>query len=152
MSLSWCKCYNYGSTKNPGSMWVSENYLGFAFVCKSIFSYVNSIDIDVPFLIDVFWCYNSLICHVMEIGTPTTNTCDKIGAMARLFLSYFYHLDNSIESRNESKIETAACVISVLNISKDIRNKGMQRNYWEDIKSSKVSPLLFDSFILHNWE
>ena len=77
------------------------------------------------------WCYNSIICHVMQIATPTSESCDKIGAMARLFLSYFYYLDQSIESRNESKIETAACVISVLTIDKDIRNKGMQRNYWE---------------------
>ena len=120
-----------GVKKNPGSMWVSENYLGFGFVCKSIMSYVNQIDTDIPFICHVFWCYNTLICHVMQISLPTNEICDKIGSISRLFLSYFYHLDKNIQSRTYSKIETAACVISVLSLDKEMRDKGMHRNYWE---------------------
>lgn len=30
-----------------------------------------------------------------------------------------------------SKIETAACVISILSLDKDIFERGMQQNYWE---------------------
>ena len=48
-----------------------------------------------------------------------------------MFLSFFYLLDNSIEIQSVNKIETAACVISILSLDKEIIEKGMQRNYWE---------------------
>ena len=98
LSLSWCKCYSYGSTKNPGSMWVSENYLGFAFVCKSMFSFLNSMESNHPLIYDIFWCYNCLICHVMQSTLPTKDLADRVGSMARLFLSFFNLLDDSIEN------------------------------------------------------
>ena len=131
LSLSWCKCFYYGSTKKPGSMWVSENYLGFSFVCKSIFSFLNSIESDHQLILDIFWCYNSIICHVMQRTFPTNEVANRVGAMAKLFLSFFYLLDNSIEKRVASKIESTACVISILSLEKDMMEKGMQRNYWE---------------------
>ena len=131
LSLSWCKCYHYGSRKNPGSMWVSENYLGFAYVSKSIFSFLNEKHFNYDIIFDVFWLYNSIICHVMQSTLPTIDLANRVGAMTRLFLSFFNVLDNSIEKRVASKIETAACVISVLSLNKEMVEKGMQRNYWE---------------------
>ena len=83
LSLSWCKCYYYGSRKNPGSMWVSENYLGFAYVSKSIFSFLNENDFNYEIIFDVFWLYNSIICHVMQSTLPTIDLANRVGAMTR---------------------------------------------------------------------
>ena len=131
LSISWCKCFYYGSLKNPGSMWVSENYLAFGFVCKSMYSLLYELDKEYHLLFDVFLSYNAMISHVMQNNIPTTQVCDKVAAISRIFLSMFNVLDRSHTSDSQSKIETASCVISVLTIAEQMRTKGMQRNYWE---------------------
>ena len=131
LSLSWCKCFYYNNTTNPGSTWVSENYLAFAFVCKSLFSYINVMNGEIKFIKELLWCYNSLICNVMQVTLPTDEACDKVECIARIFLSIFHFVDQKIKKRINSKIETTACVISVLSISKEMKEKGMHRNYWE---------------------
>ena len=45
-SLNWCKCFQYGSHQNPGSIWVSENYLAFGFVSKSVLSLLHGLNGD----------------------------------------------------------------------------------------------------------
>ena len=39
--------------------------------------------------------------------------------------------DESIEKSIDSKIETTGCVIPVLSLGKEMKEKGMHRNYWE---------------------
>ena len=132
LSLSWCKCFNFGNTKtSPGSMWVSENYLAFAFVSKSLFSFLHRIDDNYELLRDVFWCYYTMISHVMQLNVPTNKSCDQVGSIAKIFLSLFNLLDQSLPGDKDSKIETASSMISVLTLEDQMRNKGMQRNYWE---------------------
>ena len=43
LSISWCKGWTLGSKDCPGSMWVSENNLGFSILCKSLSSSIRSI-------------------------------------------------------------------------------------------------------------
>ena len=131
LSLSWCKCFHYGSRQNPGSIWVSENYLGFGFVSKSILSILYGFNGDFENLCDLFWCYNTLICHVMQKDMPTKLICDKVGSLSKIFLSIFNLVEKNNTSDSQSKIETAACVINVLTIHNEMRSKGIQRNYWE---------------------
>lgn len=52
--------------------------------------------------------------------------------IARIFfLSIFNLVDETIEKRVNSKIETTGCVISVLSLGKEMKEKGMHCNYWE---------------------
>ena len=67
----------------------------------------------------------------MQSTLPTIELANRVGAMARLFLSFFNLLDNSIKKLVASKIKSTACVISVLSLNKEMLEKGMQRNYWE---------------------
>lgn len=131
LSLSWCKCFHFGSKQNPGSMWVSENYLAFAFVSKSLFSFLHRLQSNKKLLRDVFWCYNTLISNVMQLNIPTNESCDKVGSNSKIFLSLYNLLDKGLPGDHESKIESASCIISVLTLEDQMRNKGMQRNYWE---------------------
>ena len=112
-------------------MWVSENYLGFAFVSKSLFSFLHQFDDDYDLLRDVFWCYYTMIYYVMQLNIPTNNSCDQVGSIAKMFLSLFNILDEMLPGDKDSKIETASSLISVLTLEDQMRNKGMQRNYWE---------------------
>ena len=40
-------------------------------------------------------------------------------------------MDDLIEKKESNVIETTACAINILNISREMRHKGMQRKYWE---------------------
>ena len=77
LSLSWCKCYHYGSTDKPGSLWVSENYLGFALVSKHIFSTLHGNSNEINYIKNVVWAYHTLVATVMCQNEPDTETCDK---------------------------------------------------------------------------
>ena len=149
LSLSWCKCFRYGSDKLPGSLWVSDNYLGFSLVCKHIFSILNTDeDDDLIYIIDTIWCYHSLVSVVMNANEWNDDFCDKAEALSKIFLSSFNKVDQHISKRNQdllnsvshrrnrvkkdvSKIESTSCVLNVLTVVKEMRNKGIQRNFWE---------------------
>ena len=149
LSLNWCKCYHYGSTDKPGSVWVSENYLGFALVCKHLFSILDDDIEEVNSIKNVAWAYNTLVSTIMCQNAADTLTCDKAESLAKIFLSYFNTMDNIISGfrNNElntstrhkrrkmkkdiSKIESTSCIVSVLSVVQEMRKKGIQRNYWE---------------------
>lgn len=148
LSLSWCKCYHYGSTDKPGSMWVSENYLGFVLVSKHIFSVLPDESNVVHPIQNVVWAYNTLVCSIMCETEPDDESCDKTESLAKIFLSYFNTMDNMISiitqnqiksntkkgkkrKRDISKIESTSCILNVLSVVDEMRKRGIQRNYWE---------------------
>ena len=148
LSLNWCKCYHYGSTEKPGSLWVSENYLAFALVSKHIFSIVTQNNDEGKAIKNVVWAYNTLVSTIMCENEANTESCDKAEALAKIFLSYFNVMDNLLfaHKKNEtdsnmrkrkkrkkdiSKIESTSCILNVLSVVDEMRKKGIQRNYWE---------------------
>ena len=85
LSLSWCKCYHYGSMDKPGSLWVSENYLGFVLVSKHIFSLLHDESEVVNSIKNVVWAYNTLVCSIMSQNEPDNESCVKAESLAKLF-------------------------------------------------------------------
>ena len=147
LSLSWCKAYHLGSSDKPGSVWVSENYLAFAMVCKSLFCNMRNDSGEYTNILRTIWCYNSMLSYIMKPCTPSDEICHIVSSLSKLFLSYFNALDNQITRKNLvrkrnsrrkakqkkdiSKIESASCIINVLKVSEEMLTKGIQRNYWE---------------------
>ena len=138
VSLSWCKCYHYGSTNKPGSVWVSENYLGFALVSKHLFSILDEDNNVTNSIKNVVWAYNTLVSTIMCRNEADTTTCDKAEALAKIFLSYFNRMDDilSMYRQNEmdnnrrkkrkkdiSKIESTSCILNVLSVVEEMRKK-----------------------------
>ena len=39
---------------------------------------------EVQFVQELMWCYNSLICNVMQVSLPTDDVCDKVEYMEQL--------------------------------------------------------------------
>ena len=78
-----------------------------------------------------------------------TLTCDKAESLAKIFLTYFNTMDNTLSGfrsdelnsntrqkrrkvkKDISKIESTSCIVSVLSVVEEMRKKGIQRNYWE---------------------
>ena len=90
LSLSWCKCYCYGSNELPGSLWVSDNYLGFSLVTKHLFSILSTHnDEGMKSIMNCVWSYNSLVSVVMQSTECNTYQCDKAESLAKIFLSHF---------------------------------------------------------------
>ena len=86
--LNWCKCYHYGSTDKPGSLWVSENYLAFVLVCKHICSIMDD-DIDeVKSIKNITRAYNTLVSTVMCQNKADTVTGDKAESLASFFILF----------------------------------------------------------------
>ena len=148
LSLNWCKCYHYGSTDKPGSLWVSENYLAFALISKHIFSIMEQNNVEGKAIKNVVWAYNTLVSTIMCENEANAESCDKAEALAKIFLSYFNIMDNLVSAHNKndkdsnmrkrkkrkkdiSKIESTSCILNVLSVVDEMRKKGIQRNYWE---------------------
>ena len=156
LSLSWCKCYCYGSNELPGSLWVSDNYLGFSLVTKHLFSILSTHnDEGMQSIMNCVWLYNSLVSVVMQSTECNTYQCDKAESLAKIFLSHFNEMDNYIARKNSNvtsnecshrskrirkdvnKIESTACILNVLSVVNDMRTKGLPQNYWEGGLSGK---------------
>ena len=147
LSLSWCKAYHIGSIDKPGSVWVSENYLAFAMICKSLFCRMRNDSGEYTNILRTIWCYNSMLSYIMKPCTTSDETCHIVSSLSKLFLSYFNSLNNQITRKNLvrkgtsrtkgkkkdiSMIESASCIINVLKVSQEMLRKGMQQNNWEE--------------------
>ena len=135
MSLSWCKPWDFGSKEKPGSLWVSENYLGFAIVSKSIITTILQdgfhINENTRSLLECFFSYNTLISCLMDPSLPGTDDIMRMKSVTKLFLSDFQSMDSKVTKRSKSKIETASCLVNILAIPDTIEKRGILRNYWE---------------------
>ena len=135
MSLNWCKTWNFGSKEKPGSLWVSENYLGFGIVSKSIISTILEEGFDINAstrsLLEAFFSYNVLIACFMSPSLPSETDIMRMTAVTKLFLSDFQAIDSKIKKRTKSKLETASCLINLLAIPETVQKRGILRNYWE---------------------
>ena len=135
MSLNWCKTWNFGSKDKPGSLWVSENFLGFGIISKSIISTIleDGFDINASTrsLLEAFFSYNVLIASFMRPSLPSETDIMRMTAVTKLFLSDFQAIDSKIKKRTKSKLETASCLTNLLAIPASIQKRGILRNYWE---------------------
>lgn len=135
MSLSWCKCWTLGSFDKPGSVWVSENYLGFSMLCKTLSLSLRSLECmneTIPEVENACNAYYCLVSYVMSNEIPTSEVINGVSALAKIFLTCIQRLDDSVESeRSENKVETASCFVNLLAISDKMESFGIMRNYWE---------------------
>ena len=135
MSLSWCKAWSYGSIQKPTSVWVSENFLAFSIVCKSMSSMLHHVRQEEQRFIDIIQqvlsTYNCLVSMVMSPFENTHDKCDQVTLVTKLFLSHFHELDRVISTRSTSKIESAASLLNILGLGEQMKRCGVMRNYWE---------------------
>ena len=68
----------------------------------------------------------------MQPTVPDDEDCIRVTAMSKIFLSCFNDMDREIKNRETSKIETTACLVNALFIGDEMRERGIQRNFWED--------------------
>ena len=111
LSISWCKGWTLGSKDCPGSMWVSENYLGFSILCKSLSSSIRSIRNgssyeDCHLIEDTLMTYSSLVSVVMSPVIPTDDMKKSVHSLAKLLLSYVERLHYKRVNPSMNKIET----------------------------------------------
>ena len=135
MSLSWCKCWTLGSKEIPASMWVSENYVGFSMVCKtlslSIRSLSNLVE-DTLLIEDACNAYYCLVSYIMSPTEPTRESITIVNAMSKIFLTSIVQLDNSIyKDKEDNKVQSASCFVNLLNVGFKMEQFGIIRNYWE---------------------
>ena len=139
MSVQWCKAWTYGSDTKPTASWVSENFLGFAILSKSICSLLpyetNFFNPYSNIIVQTMCAYNSLISQVMRKEYPTNQDCDRVIGITKLFLSSYDVLDRMISKRTTPKLETASCLANILQVGETMKRYGIMRNYWEgDLK------------------
>ena len=134
-SLSWCKTWTYGSEKKPASVWVSENFLGFSIIGKSLSSMIHSTDVGecghIQLIHQVLSSYHCLVSMVMSPFKKDDHQCDEVTLMTKLFLSHFKELETKISTRTTSKIESAASLLNILPMGEEMKRFGIMRNYWE---------------------
>ena len=135
MSLSWCKCWTLGSRDKPASVWVSENYVGFSIVCKTLSLSLRSlpqISNDMSLIEDACNAYYCLVSYVMSPMEPDNSTINAVSSLSKIFLTTIQRLDNSLfKDKDENKIETASCFVNLLSLSLKMKNFGVIRNFWE---------------------
>ena len=136
LSISWCKCWTLGLTDKPASMWVSENYLGFSIVAKSLATSIRGVDGGetyqyVRLIEDVMMTYSSLVNVVMSQKYPDDDMLNRVDTLAKLLLSFVEELDNNIIKSSNNKIETASCFVNLLGLKKKMELFGIIRNFWE---------------------
>ena len=143
MSLSWCKVWTYGSRANPGSQWVSENYLGLAVASKMMLSTASNLnglsDHHKRVITETYCSYNSLIARIMCPKYASEDECKMVEGIAKQFLSNFHELDSMVVNRSTSKIESASCLLNLLTVGQFMKSKGIVRNFWEgDVKGEGI--------------
>ena len=135
MSLSWCKALGYSSEQNPASSWVSENYLAFSILAKSLSSMFiigpGEIEAWEEIVFQTLSSYNSLVSRVMFPHVQSNDSCDLATGWSKAFLSHYNELDSILSSGDKSKIETASCMLNVIEVGEHMKRLGIMRNYWE---------------------
>ena len=135
LSIHWCKAWHYGSNKNPSAPWVSENYLAYAFLAKSMASVLPYETEDFsPYsevIMQTMTAYNSLVSTAMMHEYPSTDVCERMIGLSKIFLSTFGILDNMVKKRTTPKLETASCMVNILSIGETMKRHGILRAYWE---------------------
>ena len=135
LSLSWCKAWCYSSDVHPASSWVSENYLAFSVLSKSLCSLLKFGTEDsedwMEIIVQTFTSYNAIVARVMFPKTQLNSDCDMVTGLTKVFLSHYNELDKLIESKSISKIETASCMLNIVQIGEEMKRCGVIRNFWE---------------------
>ena len=134
MTLSWCKGWALGSSTVPASMWVSENFVAFSILCKSMCSCLHTLPTTYPGISDVqelFDTYYTLCAVVMSPDEPDEQHYRYAGAVAKSLLSLVVHYCDKIQRHTINKIESTSCFVNLLTIGDKMRDYGIIRNYWE---------------------
>ena len=136
LSLSWCKTWTLVNTDKPASMWVSENYLGFSIVAKSLATSIDGIESGCLYeyrrlIEDTMMCYSAIVNVVMSPNHPTDDNLNRVDALVKMFLSFMEDLDNCIVKESNNKIQTASCFANLLALKKKMQRFGVVRNFWE---------------------
>ena len=134
-SCSFCKAWPYGSHQKPGSVWVSDNYLAYIFVIKSLNSMVPKyLDIHTSKIVMKAVCsYSAFFAIVFQPRHPTLNDVQQAEAQIKMFLNNFNELDELIKCSSDEtrKIESTACFINSLLVPRQMEKFGMLRNLYE---------------------
>ena len=134
MSLNWCKAYSYGTNK-PSSAWVSENFLGFSIICKSLSTHFHlgchEDKLHPELIAQVLSGYHNIVCMVMFPVQLNDDSCDYLTDICKLFLSNFHDLDKLLYRKNGPKIESASCFTNLLLLGEAMKRHGVLRNFWE---------------------
>ena len=134
LSLSWLKCWTFGSSNKPGGGWLSENYLGFMTISKSIAFYGSNLFGDErkrDIFRQLICCWNQLVTMILQPIEVSDNHCLNVLALVKIFLNYYALLEIKNESIHATKLESTSCLISLLTISDIMKLHGTQRNLWE---------------------
>ena len=134
LSISWCKGWTLGSKDCPGSMWVSENYLGFSLICKSLACSIQSVKKSASYcrlIEDTLMTYSSLVSTVMSPDVPTSDMKNSVESLSKLLLSFVEKLSYQSMKTGLNKIETASCFVNLLSLKDKMETFGVLRNYWE---------------------
>ena len=139
MSLSWLKCWTFGSPTTPGGGWLSENYLAFMTVSKSIACFAISLMPKRPEenfhktqkLQQLIYCWNSLVTMILQPIEVTDRHVKNVEALSRIFLQYYAMLELSVYDNKIKNLQSSSCLVSLLTISEVMKLHGTQRNLWE---------------------
>ena len=134
MSLSWCKAWSLGSTALPGSMWVSENFVGFSIICKYIGSTLLTMERTRQHhdnLVQLFETYYVLCAVIMSPDEPNERHCKYAVCLSKCFLSLVDEYCSTIQRQKINKIESTSCFINLLSVGDRMKEYGVMRNYWE---------------------
>lgn len=146
LSLNWLKVWT-----QPFSNWWSENYLGFAFIAKSYVSKVASICEDTGgvrgietanILTACFFAWNGMVSTIFMDGKPSDEDVNRLGALVKIFLSYYNLMDDVTSSFSEkdeitlsederNKIERCSSLQTLLALPEKMKTFGNLRNFWE---------------------
>lgn len=134
LCLSWCKGWTLGSSTLPASMWVSENFVGFSIICKSMASILYTINRafdHVPYVQELLDSYYTLCAIIMSPDPPTERHYRYASALAKCFCSIVDDYCSRIERQRINKIESTSCFVNLLNVGERMKDYGIMRNYWE---------------------
>lgn len=144
LSLNWLKVWT-----QPFSNWWSENYLGFAFIAKSYISKVASICEDTggvrgvetaKILTACFFAWNAMVSTIFMDGNPSDEDVNRLGALVKIFLSYYNLIDDvtsTVSEKDEvtederTKIERCSSLKTLLALPEKMKTFGNLRNFWE---------------------
>ena len=134
LSLSWAKAWTFGSSAKPGGPWVSETYLAFAGIAKAVVSNSTTLLVntsDKTLVQQCIFSWNTLIALILQPVRVTDEMCMEVEALVKLFLSHFAELELKINDGKVKRIESSPSIMSLLNMSGDMRLHGTLRNMWE---------------------
>ena len=134
MCLSWCKGWTLGSKSVPGSLWVSENFVGFSILCKSLCSCIKTIPgryAEIDNTHELLETYYTFVSTVMNPNEPTVLDHKYATALSKCFLSVVEEYCSGILRKSVNKIESTSCFVNLLKLGDKMKDCGIIRNYWE---------------------